>query len=110
MSWNINVKTNTVRVPKEHRKKFEELAENFSEGCLDYIAPDGEICFMSDAMEHMDFLWEDWVSNFQKEIKLDGDVVFMSAEGDNSGDIWGYRFKPDGTITRLSAKVVMIEA
>jgi hypothetical protein len=114
MGWQISVQTNELVIPKEFRSKFVELAEENDQ----YISiaekdsnwsKEGNVQFNDDAMEHMDFLWDDWVTELQKEMKAVGDVVFMSAEGDNSGDIWGYSFKEDGTIKRLKGVVNVVE-
>lgn len=106
MGWFIGVKTNTLRMSRKVADYLVESAENNGQ-YIDYDDKDG-IGFDGDAMEHMDFLWEDWALNSLNDPSVNGDVVFLSAEGDNQGDIWGYRFKA-GVPYRLKAKEIEFE-
>ena len=54
------------------------------------------LMFISDHMEHMDYLWNESIINKLKEMKVKGDITFGSLDGDNAGDNWGYRFDGKG--------------
>ncbi len=91
MGWNIGIKTNTLKMSMDVADKLVEAAqENYQS--ISYSETYG-LEFDYDAMEHKDFLWEDWALDALNDPSVNGDVVFMSAEGDNRGEIWGYRFK-----------------
>lgn len=106
MGWNIGVKTNTLKMSEEVAEKFNAAAEE-NDQYVEYSERYG-LLLNEDAMEHMDFLWEDWVQEVLNDPSVNGDVVFMSAEGDNAGDIWGYRFK-NGKCFELVANVTLEE-
>lgn len=107
MGWNISVRENTLVIPEAFRERFVAEAEDHYQNA--YITDDGHVEFDIDAMEHMDFLWDSWVTKIQQEMNAEGDVVFQSAEGDNAGEIWGYRFKKNGEIVELESFVTMVE-
>lgn len=90
MGWNIGVKENTLRMDQEVADRLIESAENFGH----YLTYDDKygISFDADTMEHMDFLSSDWALDILYHPSVNGDVVFMSSEGDNAGEVWGYRF------------------
>jgi hypothetical protein len=100
MAWSIGVILNTLVVPEDVQDKLIDLVE--PEGHNIDIC-DGKIEFDYDAMEHMDFLWDDEVQVLLESANSHGVVVFGSVEGDNAGDFWGYKFHGDKTI-RLSKK------
>jgi hypothetical protein len=106
MSWQIGVKENTLKITKECFAELEKWGEN--EGHSLYHKQNGTIAFDSDAMEHMDFISDDDVRCIIVKHGGLGDVVFMSAEGDNRGAIWGYRFKK-GKCVSLNAVVTYEE-
>lgn len=105
MSWNIGIKENTLKMPPDVVEKLIAVGEENYHNLSFYK---DKLYFDSDAMEHMDCVWEDWFLDTLKDTDTNGDVVFMSAEGDNSGKIWGYRFK-NGAMTKLKAIVTMVE-
>lgn len=105
MGWKIGVRENTLRMSDEVFNALATAAEN--EG--NYIGMyNGLIEFDDNAMEWMDFLYNDWAIEILNDPSVNGDVVFASTEGDNSGDIWGYRFK-NGKMSTLVAEVTMKE-
>ena len=108
MSWNIGIRENTLVIGDNEvaDRLIEDADANYQNIFIDDRS---RIVFDSDAMEHMDFLWEDWALKALDDPSVNGDVVFMSAEGDNRGGIWGYRFKA-GKMTELKAVVTMVEA
>lgn len=89
MGWNIGVKTNSLEIPDELQASIIARAEDSGNYISFYK---NKICFDYDAMEYMDFLWQDWVEESLDHPSVNGDVVFISASGDNCGEIWGYRF------------------
>lgn len=107
MGWNIGVKTNTLRMKQIVADRLIEASEENGQPYLDYSDKHG-IGFCYDAMEHMDFLWQTWALKILDDPSVNGDVVFMSAEGDNAGDVWGYRFK-EGIPYTLTPKEIEFE-
>ncbi|QSM87557.1 hypothetical protein I3U44_17155 [Mycobacteroides abscessus subsp. bolletii] len=61
-----------------------------------------------DAMEWMDFFWDDWPADVLNDPSVNGDVVFICAEGDQAGEIWGYRFK-EGQMVKLASTIRLRE-
>lgn len=106
MSWSIGIKTNTLRMSRKVADRLIESAEN--NGHYLTYENDAGLWFDGDAMEHMDFLWEKWALKILNDPSVNGDVVFISAEGDNRGDIWGYRFKA-GVPYKLASKEIEFE-
>lgn len=106
MGWSIGVNINTLRMDQEVADRLIDSADNNGH-CISYD-PDEGISFDQDAMEHMDFLWQEWAQEILDHPSVNGDVVFGSLEGDNKGSNWGYRFKA-GKVTTLKAKVVIDE-
>ena len=107
MSWSIGIKTNELVVSKACFEELKVWAED--EGHYIYQNKDGTIQFDCDAMEHMDFVGDESAQEILNRHKVVGDVVFMSAEGDNAGDIWGYRFK-GGSCVYLKPEIKMVES
>lgn len=99
MGWRIGIKENTLRMDQEVAYKLIATSEA-SRPYLSYSDTNGiEFCLdamqhidFPDCLEHIDFLWEDWALDILNHPSVNGDVVFMSAEGNNDGKIWGYRF------------------
>lgn len=113
MGWSIGIHKNTLLVSEDTVNKLQALFEETGEYDLEFSAIGGgsyKVEFISDYMEHMDVLWNDEI---RKIIMADsenfGEVVFISAEGDNAGDIWGYRFA-DGKCTLLTGDIVIRDA
>ncbi len=107
MSWSIGVRENTLKISPDVAEKLIVAGED-NYHCLAYDPERQRIEFDSDAMEHMDCVWEDWFLNVLNGTDSNGDVVFISSEGDNRGKIWGYRFK-NGNMTLLTAQITMVE-
>jgi len=104
MGWSINTVVNELKIPKGYQPRLEEVAdENYH--CI-FFDDDGTIGFDSDAMEHMDFLHENWAQEIILESKANGMVIFGSLEGDNAGDFWGYNFV-NGKVEELSKKLCL---
>lgn len=101
MSWNIGLFYNNLKIPQNLQEDLEALAEEYYH-CI-YFGDDGLLCFDGDAMEHQDFLHEEWFRNFAQEHAISGSVVWGSVEGDNRGQLWGYNFW-HGNYDRLNMK------
>jgi hypothetical protein len=75
------------------------------EDARDVIAENSEVgaslCFDSDHMEHMDFVWQKPIQKILKKHKVKGDICFSSDDGDNRGQSWGYRFDGKGGMVAL---------
>jgi len=100
MGWNIWTVFNDTHITSNDRLRFNALAsENYHEL---YETEDGPLEFDGDAMEHADYLCEDWALAFMKEIGLNGTVIF-TGDGQDTGKHWGYRFEK-GDPTLLGAK------
>lgn len=65
------------------------------------------LMFISDHMEHMDYVWE--VAEKLKELKVKGDITFGSLDGDNAGSNWGYRFDGKGGMKTLTGVLTFVE-
>lgn len=111
MSWSIGIHKNTLLVTKETVDRFNyEAASRYESEHLDFYLAENDmyyVDFNSDYGEHMDVLCEDWIHHIMiSDMKNSGEAVFISAEGDNAGDIWGYRYK-DGECTILEGEIVI---
>lgn len=73
-----------------------------------YDEKTGLIEFDTDAMEHQDFLFRDDVQDILEKHKASGEVLWTSADGDNCGSNWGYRFVK-GKCTKLKALLTWVE-
>ncbi|OHT91262.1 hypothetical protein BKG70_00575 [Mycobacteroides chelonae] len=106
MSWHIGEYKNTLRMSRETAERLiVEASQNGHN--LVYDNEDGLI-LDCDAMEWMDFFWDDWATEALSDPSVNGDVVFLCADGDQAGQIWGYRFK-NGHMVKLSAEVHLQE-
>ena len=84
--------------PEEIEIELIDLANEH--GHYIYTDNDNNIEFDSDAMEHMDFLNEDWALQFIEKHKLSGEVIFNSLEGGQGYlDMWGYHFNNGAMVT-----------
>lgn len=109
MGWYIELLEDTVKVPKAAVKELNAWA--LDEGLIyagDTLVHKGKLVFNSDHMEHMDFVWQEKFLTIAKKHKFNGDITFTSADGDNAGSNWGYRFK-NGEMKNLIGKVVWME-
>lgn len=109
MGWHIELLEDTVKVPKAAVKDLDTWAQEndlIYEG--DSLVRKGKLEFNPDHMEHMDYVWQEEFLEIAKKHKFNGDITFTSADGDNSGSNWGYRFK-DGEMKNLTGKVVWVE-
>lgn len=124
--WSISNIDNTVALTKEqaivlaHDKVYtkqimggyygeaenptdEDLLEEFFE------ENDGKyyLMFLSDHMEHMDYVWQ--LEKQLKKLKVEGDITFGSLDGDNAGENWGYRFDGKGKMKKLKGVLTFVE-
>lgn len=106
MSWSIGIKTNTLRMSMDVADKLVEAA--YEEGHIISYSETYGLSFDPDAQEWMDFLGMGWSREILDHPSVNGDVVFMSTEGDNKGDIWGYRYT-QGKLSRLIPVVTFEE-
>ena len=110
--WSIEVIENTVEITKKCQKELwkahKKSADDFWEDEEDVIY-EGKLGFNSDHMEHMDYMWNDYVQEVLKKNKAKGDICFGSLEGDDSGSFWGYRFDGKGGMTDLEGTIQWAE-
>jgi len=101
MGWQIQVLENTVVVPEEYAERLFEAGdgEHFFGEASDVLDEEGHLHFESDAMEHMDYLWDDDILAVLEDAQVNGRVVFSSNEGDNAGTWWAYDFN-NGVVTQ----------
>lgn len=64
--------------------------------------------FNGDHDEHMDFVSEECIQDILKKYKVKGDICFLSADGDNCGTAWGYRFDGKGGMVKLKGSIVFV--
>ena len=113
MSWSIHLVKNTVKISKAVAKNLFAAQKSAADDgeCeiwyeLDEVAPDGYLEFNSDHMEHMDFLHSNnKIVDILKKAKVKGDICFADFEGDNSGNMWGYRFDGKGGMEHLTGDI-----
>lgn len=110
MGWQISLQTNDVHITDECAKDLWEATGKENPWWDEEEVTDGEnrLFFNCDHMEHMDYMWNKAIQAVLLKHKVNGDICFSSADGDNSGDNWGYRFK-DGVMTRLRGVVTYVE-
>jgi len=117
MGWSIECLENTLKISRECAEElyFNGLHEYYwpeddEDDRLEQVYDEetGLIEFNPDHMEHQDFLFRDDVQAILKKHKVNGEVLWTSADGDNCGENWGYRFK-DGECTRLKGTVLWVE-
>lgn len=112
MSWSI------IELGKETTLKFSHacamaLNDYFENGnwdgakCVELKDGQWKLGFCDDHMEHMDYVWDDEVQKILSDYKVNGGVYFMSAEGDNSGEYWGYEFH-DGKCTKVFGDLTIV--
>lgn len=106
MGWNVSVLKNTLRMDIDVAEDLEARAGEHGHAIC-YSDEDG-IEFDPDAAEHMDFLWEEWADEILSDPSTTGEVIFYSAEGDDRGEAWGYRYE-NGKKTTLRGKLVFVE-
>lgn len=106
MGWSISVLKNTLRMRDEIAEELEVIA-GVRDHMIGYSSESG-IEFDYDAMEHMDFLWEEWADAALDDPSVNGEVIFYSSEGDNMGEAWGYRYE-NGKKTTLKGNLVFVE-
>lgn len=106
MSWSIGVYKNTLRMSVKVAQRL--IAEASENGQRLYYSNEDGLSLDPDAMEWMDFFWDDWAIEALNDPSVNGDVVFLCADGDQAGQIWGYRFT-SGHMVKLSAAVRLRE-
>lgn len=106
MAWNIAVLKNTLRMDDHVAEELVAAAEE-NYHLIGYSHEYG-IEFDEDAMEHMDFLHESWADKILSHSSANGEVIFYSAEGDDRGTAWGYRYQR-GRKTALDGELMFVE-
>jgi hypothetical protein len=111
MGWQISVQVNDVVITKECAQELFDASEKQHQTWYEVdevMESDGTLYFNSDHMEHMDYVSNPEYLEILKKYKVNGDICFSSADGDNSGANWGYRFK-DGEMVTLTGVVTYVE-
>lgn len=124
--WSISKIDNTVALSKEQaltllkKKTYTKIMGEYygeaeiptEDDLLEYYFEINEdkyyVMFLSDHMEHMDYVWQ--LKKELKALKAEGDITFGSTEGDNAGNYWGYRFDGKGGMKNLTGFVTFVEA
>lgn len=114
--WSIILVKNDLKISKKCAEAL--LGEEGTDGYYDgecageygweglsdlFDANSGKLVFNSDHFEHMDFVWRVWKVLAEHEAK--GEIVFASAEGDNKGEAWSYRFDGKGAFEHRQGKL-----
>lgn len=123
--WSISNIDNTVALTKEqaielmNQKTYTKFmggyyvdADNPTENDLleyyfDLYEGKYYLMFLSDHMEHMDYVWK--IEKELKKLKVQGDITFSSLDGDNAGTSWGYRFDGNGGMKKLKGVLTFVE-
>lgn len=124
--WSISNIDNTVELTKEqaivlaHDKLYaKEIMGGYygdsenptDEDLLEEFFDEREgkyfLMFLSDHMEHMDYVWQ--LEKKLKKLKVKGDITFASLDGDNAGSHWGYRFDGKGGMKTLTGVITFVE-
>ena len=112
MGWQISLQINNVVITKECAQELFDACEKHHNRTWyevdEVMEEDGTLYFDCDHMEHMDYVSYPEYLAILKKYKVNGDICFSSADGDNSGENWGYRFK-DGVMTELTGVVTYVE-
>lgn len=113
MGWQINLVENTLVVPEAAIPDLREIAAGIDcdwgyDEDADITDEDGHFIFSDDAMEHMDYMWNEELQVVLTKHKANGEVIFNSFQGDNRGQAWGYRFV-NGKLTELSGNAKTME-
>jgi hypothetical protein len=110
--WTIHELNNTVNVSNECSH---ELNKYYSENIIGDEEYDGESPYVSEGgkiyFHDHDMEWMDYISNLEvQEIlckhKTIGVVGFGDFEGDNRGEMWGYKFDGKGGMEKLTGKIM----
>ncbi len=103
MGWNIAELDNTVVVDDACAKDLFEAQEYEQELWyeVDEVADEGQLMFIEDHMEHMDYLWREHIQAILQKHNVEGTVTFGSLEGDNAGSFWGYQFDGKGGMEKI---------
>lgn len=119
--WRIHCVNNTILLDEEGMIA-EELFESGADVCLAWedkasVLDDLEgvvwerdrggapkLHFDPDHFEHMDYLHEREIQDVLKRHRVKGEVCFVSHDGDNKGERWGYRFDGRGGMVLLVGK------
>jgi hypothetical protein len=111
MGWNIGVLENTLQVPKDNIEACNTALMKTDEGPRTWdngpVQSKGNIYFSRDDYEHMDYLARADVCDVFKTFKAQGEVIFLSAEGDNKGEVWGYQFDGQGGMKTFVLQLVV---
>lgn len=121
MSWHIKLVTNTVEINKQIAKDlatcgaditytWESESEELGLDILDHVGlffdEDSKLLiFNDDHMEHMDYISQQEVQDVLCAHKVKGTIGFISHEGDNQGEIWGYVFDGNGGCEKVDGAI-----
>jgi hypothetical protein len=119
--WRINLVENNLEISKECAEELMKIEDTYSLPWDDYhygedawptenYGQGGNLFFDMGAYEHMDYVWNEDVQAILLKHKVNGQIIFNSFDGDNSGKAWGYVFN-DGVCTEVkgSAKTMKLK-
>lgn len=106
--WHINLVTNSVEITKNCAEEIFQKTKHawgpeFGKDSwpTDTFGGGGYLYFNDDHFEHMDYVRNPDLQDILLTHKVNGEIIFNSFDGDNSGEAWGYVFK-DGTCTQVA--------
>ena len=108
MSWYINNVVNTPVLETECERDLLEtkiIKYVHERDVYNLTDDDGHLIFEMDDMEHMDFIEDSEVQDVLKKHCIKGDICFTSSDGDNAGEMWGYRFDGAGGMEMLTGVI-----
>lgn len=108
--WHIHEVVNTVLVDGACARALFDAQEYEGEvwDSVDEVTFKNTLYFNSDHMEHMDYVWRWWAIDALCAHKVKGDICFLSEDGDNAGDKWGYRFDGEGGVELLKGVIAWV--
>lgn len=125
MGWQISNISNDVKLTKKQALElskndyyYQIVSGHYSRDryvddneMLEYLfIKDGKhykLLFLSDHMEHMDYICD--ILTDLTSLKLKGDITFGSLDGDNRNSYWGYRFDGQGNMKTLTGSISFVE-
>jgi hypothetical protein len=112
MGWHISLQINNVLISDECAADLLDqcphIFKHYEDDDFDGVRNEDVLWFNYDHMEHMDYMRDKKVLDVLAKHRVNGDICFSSADGDNSGSNWGYRFK-DGIMIPLKGVVTYVE-
>lgn len=108
MGWQINCMYNDLTISEDCAiELFEKQTDSTWWELEDVRENDGTITFNDDHMEGMDYLYDAEIRKILLKHKVNGEVHFNCADGDQAGQAWGHRFV-NGQYTELIGIITFI--